>query len=289
MEHEHPDLRSEILAKLRSKRATERQRAEEELKRLGPEAVEALLATLEQESLRRKRRRMAGFAILFLAMTIIVATIKSWDFPSLFGSLWGGVATLFAATQLQKDAVLALSRYDDVRGVGFLAEALEFDDKVIVRQAGDALVRLLPRLRASDHSLLTDEQRRCLDRALERGKRRDLCLAILGAYEQIGDAKSIEVVERLASARPGKRVDEEVRRRAAEVLPALRERAELVRAAQTLLRPAEAGGSDTLLRPAGGPPQTPDDRLLRPVAEAVEADRSYLSAESEAPEPLYRS
>ncbi len=159
MEHEHPDLRREILAKLRSKRPAERKRAEEELERLGPEAVEALLATLEQESLRRKRRRMAGFAImgLFLAISIIGAATESWHFSSQLGAWWGAIAALFAATQLQKDAVGALSRYDDVRGVGFLAEALDFDDKVIVRQAGDALVRLLPRLRASDHSLLTDD------------------------------------------------------------------------------------------------------------------------------------
>jgi len=284
MSKPQPRLEEEQLLKLRSKRKRERERAEQALESLGPDAVDALLAVMEKEAARRRKRRFGGIALIvtYLALVIAISASGQGHLVGSFTGIIGSVGALFAATQLQKNAASALARYDDVRAVGFLAEALEFDDKDVVKQAQEALTRLLPRLRASDHELLTNEQRRMLDRALLKNRNADLSLAILTAYEQVGDLESVEVVERIASGKVRGVRDQRIIQRAAELLPALRERAELVRAAQTLLRPAESADAELLLRPAHGAPTGAAELLVRPVEDADDTCQQQPAAE-EAP------
>jgi len=267
MPEETPDICRDIVLKLNSRKASVRQEAERDLAALGPAAVDRLLALMEKEGVNRRKRRNIGIAvvIVYIFLVVLSAVTNHGASAGSYSGMFGAIAALFAATQLQKNAAGALARYDDVRGVGFLAEAMEYGDKGIERQAETALVRLLPRLRATDHALLTEPQRRCLDRALVKRRSPELALAILAAYEQVGDEKSVELVERIASAQIPAIKDHRVIKRAAEVLPALRHRAELVRAAQTLLRPADKADADILLRPASGPPTGPVETLLRPV------------------------
>jgi len=216
---------------------------------------------------------------VYIGLVVLSALTNHGASAGSYSGMFGAIAALFAATQLQKNAAGALARYDDVRGVGFLAEALEYGDKGIEREAETALVRLLPRLRATDHALLNEPQRRCLDRALVKRRNPELALAILAAYEQVGDEKSVEVVERIASGQIPAIKDRRIIERAAEVLPALRHRAELVRAAQTLLRPADKADADILLRPASGPPTGPIETLLRPVDDEPEISDLHETAD----------
>lgn len=282
MPDEQAELDPKLVAKLRSKKLDQREEAEQELNRLGPEAVDALLKLLEKEGARRRKRRLFGVVLLstWAAVLVIMLATGNGSQVGSFTGMIGGMVALFAATQLQKDAATALTRYDDIRSVGPLAEALEFEDKGVATEASGALVRLLPRLRASDHAVLTPDQRRCLDRSVVKRRNADLTMAVLAAYEQIGDETSVELVERIAAGEVKGIGDQRVIAYAGEILPAMRRNAELVKAAQTLLRPADAAESDMLLRPAGGAPDGPEERLLRPW-EAAPEDLEANDAEPE--------
>lgn len=273
-----------LLQRLRSKKPAVREAAERELAAMGPEAVNALLEMLEKESVNRAKRKKIGIAVVccYILLVILLAASGNGEKASSFSGMTGAWVALFAATQIQKDAARVLARYDDKRGVGRLAEALEYQDKVVQREVEDALVRLLPRLLATDHALLTPDQRRCLDRALLKRRKADLALAILGAYEQIGDPDSVVVVERIADGHV-KGAAPEVIARAAEVLPAMRVRAEAVRAAQTLLRPVEVADADILLRPVESGPSGPVEMLVRPVDADEAPDQRSAEAAAETP------
>jgi hypothetical protein len=96
----------------------------------------------------------------------------------------------------------------------------------------------------------------------------DFLVAILRAFEQIGDTRCVPYVEELARFADQKRV-----RDAAEAcLPYLQELAENERSSQTLLRAASASGTtpDTLLRPAHALTETEPGHLLR--ASALQQD-----------------
>jgi hypothetical protein len=271
MEERFADLDPKLLTKLRSKKPEVRDEAERQLAAMGPAAVNALLELLEKEAVTRAKRRKIGFAVIGLYILLIVLA-AAWDQGSnigAFSGMTGAWAALFAATQIQKDAARVLARYDDKRGVGRLAEALEYQDKAVQQEAEAALERLLPRLIASDYALLSPEQRRCLDRALVKLRKTGLSLAILDAYMQVGDPDSVAVVERIARGEIA-RLDAAVIERAREVLPAMRVRAQEVHAAQTLLRPVEAVDSELLLRPVTHGPSGPVETLVRPVdADAI--------------------
>jgi hypothetical protein len=75
---------------------------------------------------------------------------------------------------------------DDLHAVGPLAEALASRRRHIRDIAEDALIRLLPRLTKEHAALLDKNQRANLNHALS-GRSRSLTLAILHAWEQIGD------------------------------------------------------------------------------------------------------
>ncbi len=264
-----------LVQRLRSKKEAERKAAEEELRRLGPGAVDELLRLLDKESANRQRRRRMGygFLVLWLVFVVGMAALDGGKNIGSFTGMIGSMLALFAATQAQKDAANVLSRYDDIRIVGALAEALSYDDKGLTKTASDALIRLLPKLRASDHALLSSDQRRHLDKALAQGKNRELAMAILDAYEQVGDRTSVSLLEKIAAGEVRAVRNQAIRERAAEVLPAVRSCAELVSAAQTLLRPTVNADEDVLVRPAGGPTDYDDETLLRPVEQPDGADR----------------
>lgn len=269
METPGHDVDPKLLANLRSRKAEVREAAERQLAAKGPEAVNALLAMFEKEAVTRAKRRKIGFGIVaaYGVLFIVILVLDHGNNIGSLGGMTGAIIALFAATQVQKDAARALARYDDKRGVGRLVEALEYQDKHVQTEVEAALIRLLPTLNATDHTLLTLDQRRVLYKAIVKRKKAPLALAVLDAYEQVGDTDSLEVVERMAAGH-ARGVDAEVEKRAAEVLPAMRVRAEAVRAAQTLLRPAEMGDSGMLLRPVETGPASPVETLVRPVVDA---------------------
>lgn len=156
--------------------------------------------------------------------------------------------------------------------VGPLAEVLAIDDLAVRRMAKANLIRLLPRLRASDAALLNAYQRKHLNRFVgahlfeighrdirelwsKQARQRDteFQLAILKAYEQVGDADCLPAVQSLAHPTVHyKLVPPEVVDAAQQCLLFLEPMLAQDRASKQLLRASSASDvlPDTLLRPA---------------------------------------
>jgi hypothetical protein len=179
-----------------------------------------------------------------------------------------GVAGLRALRRRPSGSVIG--RIADITTVGKFAEALWNEDRYVRTEAEEALIAMLPRLKAGDGGLLDDRQRAALHRALrppKRSREADLAVAIIGALTEIGDARAVPHVARLAEERARGGYQEAVRAYAAERLPVLRERVEAQRLASTLVRPATApSNGDTLLRPAEAGPSGPVEQLVRPAS-----------------------
>jgi hypothetical protein len=234
----------------------------------------AVLGILREESQNRAKRqkRFIGIflGIIILMIAISILTHSTHLFNTL-GSYVGILSMGAVVSQQQKSAAAVIARFNDVRAVGPLAEALEYKDKDMLPLTEQTLIRLLPMMKASDASLLSPNQRACLNRAL-RGKNPALILAILKAYEQVGDAGAISDVEKLAAGRGRGGRDAKIVAVAQECLPFLRQSAERQQVGAQLLRPADGNltPSDVLLRPAMPHASTePSGELLRPTDDAV--------------------
>lgn len=183
-------------------------------------------------------------------------------------TLFGGAA---AVSQSQKRGVSVLAQFDDVRAVGPLVDSLKYQDRTVTKTAEAALTRVLPKLRASDAEMLNDNQRDALTgylRLEKCAKQKALILAILKAYEQVGDGRALPFVRNLAAPDPAWMAFRAVTLAARECLPYLEARAEKERQAQTLLRAVENPVSDSeiLLRPASGVSSLDQELLLRPAS-----------------------
>jgi hypothetical protein len=230
--------------------------------------VDELLAVVAEERRRlkiRRRRVMMGILAYVAFILMLVIFTKSGGVVSGMGGILSSLIAAAAVSKAQKKATKELAEFEDVRSVGPLAQALEYQDRELKAVAENKLTRLLPSLQASDASLLDEEQRKCLYRALH-GRNTELVLAILKALEQVGDDKALPHVEKLAEGEGVVRGDfSRIREAAQACLPALQQRAEWERSRQTLLRAASASDtpSDVLLRPAGGTIEADPQQLLR--------------------------
>ena len=242
----------------------------EEADRLQQKEFEEILSILRAEKLKRSkwRLRCIKYSLLY---TILACALRKFAHIGYFANHWDIFLIVMYSgvviSQQAKSAAVAIARFDDVRAVGPLAEALWFKDKYVTSAASTALIRLLPRLQASDACLLSPRQRSCLNKAL-RERNPSLTLAILKAWEQVGDSAAIADVESIAEGRGEGGQFPKVVRAAKDCLPFLRQSAERVQAASQLLRPANDSSvpSDNLLRPVL--PHTspePSEQLLRPT------------------------
>lgn len=261
-----------LVASLSSKHGGQRDEAVAVLERLGDDAIEPLVDLLRVESRKRKKRLVIYGTVMFLwvaAMLTMALTGHSHNIAS-FSGLTGGLASLAAFSQAQKNAASWLSRFDDVRTVGPLLQALEFQDKGIRQVAVERLVVLLPRLQASHANLLNVDDRAALRQVLRHGlyaKETPLVIAALQAIRQVGDEKMLPLVEKLVDMHVSKTGQDRVRDAAIETLPYLRELVGRQHEAQTLLRAATDPGNpaETLVRPAQGAPTMDPSLLVRPV------------------------
>ncbi len=258
---------------------------------------------------KRNFRIAVGGAIIGFSITLISALPVL--FIKHFGSAFG-LPLAFSDTNIQAGGMLLLmasglfmiysaartrgianklSNTEDLRVVGPLAEGLELRDSYSQLTAVDALTRLLPRLQGSDTSLLNDAQRACLYRRLysigQIAQKKmdsfsaDFVVAVLKALEQVGDAKALPSVQRLAEMKAKTPEQERVRDAALACLPFLQARADQQRAEETLLRAAgvsetppevllraasggSAAGTETLLRPGASPEETGDKKETLP-------------------------
>ena len=178
------------------------------------------------------------------------------------------------AWALHRQARQSILQINDIHQIGLLAEALDAETMTRPKAIIMALRRLLPRLQATDTTVLTSHQRLCLYKALtwrslnwkgvggsllryDRG----LALDILKAMEQIGDKDALPYVQYVAKSS----WDKELRDAANNCLSFLHQKAEEHRRSETYLRPSSAISTtpDILLRPASGVTDMPSDELLR--------------------------
>lgn len=191
---------------------------------------------------------------------LLCLTMLSLAAMSLF--LWKSVLT-----DDVKEAGYWVSKSDDIRAVGPLADMLSWPDPRYWETAARGLARLLPKLKASDSALLNESQRQAIyeKMTLRNARSHRLFLeAALAALEQVGDASSVPAVSRLASSRPRNDAEKKIVSRAAECLEALQARLERGDVPNRLLRPAASNiGNETLLRCVAAASEPDTDRLLR--------------------------
>jgi hypothetical protein len=228
--------------------------------------VEQMIEQLREEInlARRARQRRMFRAFLLLTGALGVFFVQG----SHIFMFWWMVFPLSGFWAVDRSrghaAVQRLSEAWDPRAVGVLAIVAQERDTSLSDQAQQALVALLPRVRASDAAYIDAEGMTALIELLKEDYDA-LRLALLTALEQIGDERAIT---RVMEVRDSPRISLEVRQAAAECLPTLKNRVRLARESSTLLRassglnPAEAAA--VLLRPASGAPASTDN-LLRAV------------------------
>lgn len=258
------------------------------------ENIQAVLSQEVQNFRRRLWRSVVGFALFYL-ITVRILTKYAHTFLAspVFVLDFVCVSSLLVLLSLSSDRrrrqrhrhlTVNVVKQHEVRSIGPLIDALKLDDIKAREIAQDALTSLLPRLRASDTSLLNAAQRANLCQLLSlpvenplfkdvrdlfrpaKNREIDIRVAILQAFEQVGDSKALSVVERLAK-RDVKTVGEKrIQEAAKQCLPALQLRAEEQRSSQTLLRAADVSSraTDTLLRAATGMQEAQSEQLLRP-------------------------
>lgn len=263
-----------IVARLGSGDAKARAAAERELGELGPGAVEPMLARLA--GMAKERRRMPFFAVAMALLCLLIGFAaqavstrivgRPASFP--FGGMFGGLPLCIGALAIWKSnrnhTARALACFEDVRTVGALAEAMDYGDRVTRETAGCALCFLLPRMTANDASLLNEKHRVCLNHILD-GKDANLMIAVLKAYEQVGDSRSLPSVRKLAAGQSALFRSGVVQEAACACLPFLEARAEQEKAGRSLLRPSAVGAvqSDALLRPTETAGRSDPHQLLR--------------------------
>jgi hypothetical protein len=263
---------------LGSHKAQVRNQAVQQIQNMGTAGRDVLVSIMRQEEQQRKSLRKqqykidAGILLFFVVAALCVYHIDD---------RWTGIYVLAGSTTFVLSRVMVRSRrvnrthttaayllakhFEDVSIVGPLAEALEYRSKRVREAATAALIRLLPRLQTTDSDLLNSEQRDSLHRAL-MGNSPELVLAVLGALDQVGDSRAIPNVEVLAAGLGVAAGDRRIRDMAQQTLLVLRQRVELQRAPQTLLRAATSEGGD-LLRTATGGGDPEATVLLRATSE----------------------
>jgi hypothetical protein len=251
------------------------------------ERFEALKAEMEQHGQRmaRRARQMSnlmigysGFMALY-GLLIVLFYMPNHIAPSIVFTVSVAFLPLLLLFSpwldmkgIQRSAKEAVS-INDLRVVGLLIDMLLMSETK--QPAMNALTRMLPRLQASDAALVSKSQRERLCRELSHNGRREwfgqrherFAVAILKAFEQIGDADALPVVQALAAANYDA-VPAIVRSAARECLPALEARCADQQSRDTLLRPSEvaATGQNVLVRPAETSASEAPKQLLRPSA-----------------------
>ncbi len=258
------------------------------------EAVTALLAATQRKIRRRKRRFWGAFALtegtiaLFLVgMQMLRHTDNDKAFVILLLLLPVALVALVVMIRTMQSPLdfdlEELERVGGARAIGPLLDSMLSGRSPGSRKiAYQALTRILPKLRATDANLLNAGHQRMLNRFLNietypgwwgpKPTPPPLALAILKAYEQVGDAKAVPAVEKLANLKPRNERQRAAQQAAAECLPLLHSHAMPLDQNQTLLRAAgqSKAAADVLLRPAAETLNVPVEELLRAAPSEIE-------------------
>lgn len=268
----HNETNKQAVAQVSSEQATHAETAVD----LQTESGLVLLAQVRRDVALGNRLSRCVYAFYYL---VLLPTIGFSLYQMTFGNHhYFQLINLFNAVNLgigaigrkmlNKNAVERLAKWKDKRHVGVLVDvvnprrSINYDS--YTRQSiKRVLVSLLPTLRADDADLLTEDQREVLRKMLisERDAP-ELQIALLTAFEQIGDWRCVPAVEKLIQ----RTENTKVRKAAGECLPYLTEIAEKQKVSQSLLRASDAPTEqepETLLRAASGTEtrESPDELL----------------------------
>jgi hypothetical protein len=200
----------------------------------------------------------------FLTYMLFCAVVLRWVYL---------VINKMVASPQQRRAAQRLAQLQNKRVVGHLVDFTTWPDAPVREAARQALISMLPKLQTADASLLSAQQQGILRGMLHRRHVETepaLQIAILKAYEQVGDERALHAVNALATMRPSTKNRQRVRVAAQECLPFLQQRHHRQVSSQTLLRPTEQNTSEPpqeiLLRPAREQSAQLPQELLRPLA-----------------------
>lgn len=239
------------------------------------ERMEELLVQFRAETARLRRLK---FTMVALVPFMTVLALVFCRLPPLF-ILWMGVCILMIRsvydqlTELHRQGKYIqqhIHNMDDPRDVVPLIDFLGMRNNQTYPVVRRTLIRLLPRMKASDEKLLNYEQRNRLYEVL-MSEDEELALAVLATLEQVGNTNAIRYVEPLANSAwragdfPLSDISR-VRRAAQDCLAFLREKQRKQQESHLLLRAAQApdDASTMLLRPVQGVGSADPEQLLRP-------------------------
>jgi hypothetical protein len=254
-------------------------------------AVSHILEQFAAEARRYRLRvrtavRLGVGAAVTISLVNIIAIAAQWgaDFPLGLSITMLGLFTLilFACVLLPLRAGRRCARLhgqlmnaaradDDVRVVGPLIEMLAWHPQLLLPQRARAmLIQRLPRLTSQDAHLLDAEQQQYLCGVLRNADRNDveLSVAILRAFEKVGDRSVLPLVERIADSPARTRRQRRLKTEAQCRLPGLEARVQQQQASQSLLRASSptTHGIETLLHPVTAGETIATEHLLRPTA-----------------------
>jgi hypothetical protein len=306
------DLEATVI-RLGSKDDAVRAEAERVIKQAGAGAIEPLVAVLTRQLAAHRKRIWIGLVgMLSLGVGSLAAlhSVVEYDF---WGILFGFVVYCFGLcfsayimqpSRLQKQTAAMLMGIDDLRAIGPLIEVLRNPHTAESTQVRSLLLPMLQRLRASDVALIEDRHREYFHYVLKHWEHfqlgpqygTDFIMAVLSALQQVGDARDLPYVERIAYPERtlhvamglhwmGKGYNSAFKllfggrwravnrprivQAAQECLPYLQLKAEQQRVSNSLLRASAPGNStsNVLLRPATGQDSTEPQSLLRAVSD----------------------
>jgi hypothetical protein len=262
--------------------------AEEQIVRIGKEAIPPVIDAFEKEYKaylsRDCRLRRAGnwlnWSALIIPLTVSTILLVQGNiiFVSVFVILFmtfGSLSIIFnefgRRTPKRLSAIYELLlKMDKLQIVDVILEMYSADTIWLSKEAMDLLQRHLPHITLKQRKNLTPKQRKAFYRLLEQraeiisAPSFDFALAGLSALEHVGDAEAIPTVEHIAKHGSNQRL----RSAAKECLPSLHIRRAEDAIRQTLLRASQSsGGNAELLRIPTHAPDNASEQLLRMAQE----------------------
>lgn len=276
-----------LIRRLGSRDAVDRRVAQEEFLRMAtddPALFQADLADLIRDITGNRKRTSIAVAALVACfyvayMAAMVLTALPQGMVMCAALLWTtavlvpvGLTSfgIFRAILGRRKRRLAecITDLDDLNALPALVELLEFTNPAVRNTIIPPITRLLLRLRASDAHLLGFLHRSALARTLSAPRPQRLpasfFVAILQAFEQIGDSQALPAITWLAQGKGAARDHTTVQDAAQTCLAHLQAHISRQQAPYLLLRPSSAAGeAHALLRPVVSAPDAAPYELLR--------------------------
>lgn len=274
-----------LVRRIGATRDEKREAAVRQIYALGIDSLEATLRVAESMQLRLSVRDHLLIVIPCLLLSFLPLGLLNSPPPRNL-PLYTAISAVAIGVPIAVLLFYAIRREYYAKGLGYLLT--QFNDAAALRHLldvhlqypdsiwviGRSIIRLLRGVKLSDLGRIDATQRRHLCECLRefsqceglvRGvSAADFCLAILHAFEQIGDAKMLHSVEEVARAA----VNQKVKSAAVNCLPSLTERAETTLSSSTLLRAYDGIAIPNELLRAAGPTTTESPKELLRAAES---------------------